>query len=156
MESKQVALPNAEEENQEEAKSQEMSDLGRIPAQGSAKPTFDKITTVTIKDAVFRVGNEQKPTRDGKSTYFPFWLSITYEDSDGNEFYESFGGGHRSPDSDWVGTQSALGEFVALCKQTFDYDGSWKELIKAIKGSKVGIITENRKGSMKNMVRSFK
>lgn len=143
-----------EEKNGETA--EEMQELDRAPETGGSKPSFEKITALTIKEAVFRI-DKTKTNKDRKNReYFPFWLAVTYVDDKGNESYESYGGGHRYKETDWIGKKSALGELKALAGATFDYDGTWAGLVKAIAGQKVGVLTVDRQGTKKNLIQHFK
>lgn len=151
----EVYEKNEEEvsENFENKEYKELDRLERKPTQAGAKPDFDKIVLVKVKTAVFRT--DDKPAEDSKNRkYYPFWLSITF-DFGGNEIFENYGGGRRYEDTDWIGTKSALGNLRELIRKSFDYDETLKHLVDLLLNKMVGVISEDRNGRRKIMIKHF-
>ena len=125
----------------EENKTETMNLEGITPNSGGEKPTFDKVTTMIVTDAEFKMVSVPKKDNQDKE-YKPFYLSVTYE-FEGKQLYENYGGGRKyAEDNHWIGPKSALGKLKKKIDTTFDYDGTLKGMITVIKNNQVGVLTE--------------
>lgn len=144
---------------EEENKAETMNNLNVKPNSSGEKPTFEKVTTMTVEEAEFKLLNQSK--KDGKDQeYFPFYLTVTY-DYEGQKLYENYGGGRKySEDNYWIGPKSALGKLKKKVDSTFDYDGTLNGLVASIKNNKVGVLTEKTmyldQVYPKNIIQHFK
>jgi|GEM_PF-4258453 len=144
---------------EEEIKTETMKTEGIKINSNGEKPIFDKVTTMVITDAEFKLVSDLRKDKKNQD-YKPFYLSVTY-DFEGKPLYENYGGGRKySEDNYWIGPKSALGKLKKKIDTTFDYDGTLNGLIKAIKNSQVGVLTEKTMYQdtvyPKNIIQHFK
>lgn len=122
--------------------------------QSGNKPIFDKITRVIVKNVVLMTKKERKEdtTKEGqKIICYPVYLNVEFEyktDYEIKTTFENYGGGKlfvsdkKDQAKFWLGQNSALGKLVQVISDNLEFNGTLKEIPKAIIGCQVGVKTE--------------
>jgi len=143
-----------EQEQKPEAQKLDMTKYGTSKFEsGGGKPLFEKMTKMTVKEAVFKVDSEIKTsmTKDGEvSKYCPIFLSVTFqymESGEKKECFENYGGARQYGSGIdgvkfWLGEKSALGKLTKLLKETMNLDLTLSDIPAILVGKDVGVRTD--------------